>query len=132
MTSLRRPPSDGLRFCWKVIGLKLKGILAALLIAACSFTALPRPAEAWSVETPAPIERGLEYVRGISWREAAAHISAFTGILYWLFSETEDAAPEGDEDISFSDLLELFRSLPFFDEENKPELDPNAPGSYSL
>ena len=59
--------------------------------------------------------------------ELSAHLSAFTGITYWLFSGTAGLLSE----LRNSSLLDILRALPDIEIRKGPP-ERNMPGAYTL
>ena len=106
--------------------MKERKVLAAILIAVVIAGAVTAARRLSWDSLPYPLG-ALEYVMPQSLSECAAHLSAFTGLSYWLFSDIVGAIVDLGES-GFWNFLRALRDIG----RRGDMLDKNAPGTYTL
>ena len=105
----------------------IKKIFAAVLAASVIASAAPAPRAEAFIGAGEAWDYAAEYIGASSIPELISHFSAFTGIVYWLFSGTANfvwnIGGDGFGNI-VPDLYDRFKGRPGFDK--------NAPGTFSL
>ncbi len=105
-----------------------KKTVILMLLAAALFAALPFAAEGLRGGRDIPLlEQARDYISAENGVEFMAHFSAFTGLAYWLFSNTLDVFWEFDDGGLGDFLYDLFR-----DGLRDYKFKRDTPGTFSI